>query len=148
MISSKIRRALFNDAAWKKAEGVLAEILEGNASSPPGVSFVYHQLDANGNPKKDKNGLQLYNHTFGTHSEECYHTHIRIVYHGWVMGIEMATYLLNEHRHRYTQNVSQRRHPQFPFIGHYDTWKVDRLQALVERNRRTVLYPGWTNSSD
>jgi hypothetical protein len=86
MISSKLRRALFNDAAWKKAKGVLAEILEGNASSPPDISFIYHQLEANDNLKKDKNGLQIYNNIFGKKYEECYHKHIRRVYHGWVMG--------------------------------------------------------------
>jgi hypothetical protein len=36
----------------------------------------------------------------------------------------------------------------FPKIGHYDSWKIDLLQLLVEQNHGKRLYPYWVNASD
>jgi hypothetical protein len=33
-------------------------------------------------------------------------------------------------------------------IGHYDTWLIDYLQTIVERNHGVLLYPDWSNASD
>jgi hypothetical protein len=33
-------------------------------------------------------------------------------------------------------------------IGHYDTWLIDYLQIIVERNHGVLLYPDWSNASD
>jgi len=53
-----------------------------------------------------------------------------------------------EWRHRYNQHVSERRRLGFPRIGHYDTWLIDYLQLIVERNHGVLLYPDWSNASD
>jgi len=60
LISEKMRQPLFNDISWKKANGVLEEILEGYTSTPPDISFTYHEIDADGNPAFDENGLELF----------------------------------------------------------------------------------------
>jgi len=148
LISEKMRQPLFNDISWKKANGVLEEILEGYTSTPPDISFTYHEIDADGNPAFDENGLELFHNTFGTNREENYHKQISVTFGSWKMSCEMSTCVLNEHRHRYTHNVSERHRPRFPTIGHYDTWIFDALQNSVEMNHGILLYPGWTNSSD
>ena len=33
-------------------------------------------------------------------------------------------------------------------VGHYNTWLIDSLQRLVEKNHGVVLYPTWSNASD
>jgi hypothetical protein len=127
---------------------VLTAIWEGYTAMPPDISFVYNQLDKDGNLKIDNDGLELFNHTFGTNSEECYHKHLKGVVQLYNIGCEMVTYIINEHRHRYTHNVSEQRRHCFPTIGNYDTWLLDALQDLVEDNRGIIICPGWTNSSD
>ncbi|KAG7346480.1 hypothetical protein IV203_005548 [Nitzschia inconspicua] len=44
--------------------------------------------------------------------------------------------------------MAQRVYRDFPKVGHYDTWKIDVLQKLVEQNTGKLLYPGWTCVSD
>ena len=41
-------KPLFNDTAWKKADNILREILEGLISDPPGHSFYTYRLDKMG----------------------------------------------------------------------------------------------------
>ena len=60
----------------------------------------------------------------------------------------MADALLREFRHRFNHNISERRHRNFPRLGHYDTWLIDHLQLLVERNHNKLLYPSWPNTAD
>jgi hypothetical protein len=93
--------------AWKKADNVLTEILEVYAAMPPDTSFVYNQFDKDGNPKSDTDGLEFFNHTFRTNSEECYHKHLKGVVQLYNIGCEMVTYIINKHRHQYTHNVSE-----------------------------------------
>ena len=49
-VDSESKLPLFNEAAWKKANNVLAEILAGYAADPPGVQFYYQSLNAKGEP--------------------------------------------------------------------------------------------------
>ena len=51
---------MFDDEAWKKANNVLAEILAGHASDPPGQTFYTHRLNTNGERMRDADGLFLY----------------------------------------------------------------------------------------
>jgi hypothetical protein len=60
----------------------------------------------------------------------------------------MSDVLMAEWRHRYNAHVSERRRLGFPVIGHYDTWLIDYLQIIVERNHGVLLYPDWSNASD
>jgi hypothetical protein len=65
-----------------------------------------------------------------------------------VHGRGMADCLVGERRNRFTHRLSERRQTGFPKFGHYDTWLIDELQLLVERNHGVHLYPGWTNKAD
>ena len=60
----------------------------------------------------------------------------------WCTGVEMADMLIAEFRHRYNHRASERRRLGFPRLGHYDTWLVDSIQLLVERNHGVLLYGG------
>jgi hypothetical protein len=44
--------------------------------------------------------------------------------------------------------MSQNYRVGYPKIGHYDSWKVDLLQLLVEKNHGMMLFPYWVNASD
>lgn len=60
----------------------------------------------------------------------------------------MSDCLSRERRHRHNQNVSQKRRSGFPRLGHYDTWLVDLLQALVMKNHGLRIYPDLSNTSE
>ena len=60
----------------------------------------------------------------------------------------MSDVLLAEFRHRFNQRISERRRRGFPKLGHFDTWLVDSLQLIVERNHNAVLFEFWSNTSD
>jgi hypothetical protein len=126
-MSQSLKYPLFKDVAWKMADNVLAGILEGYSATPPAISCVHNVLHGQGSPKTDKNGRELFYHTFGTNREEAIHKRYTKIFPSWNIGVEMATYVLNEHRHRYTHNVSERRRPGFPSIGHYDTTTLGEL---------------------
>ena len=55
---------------------------------------------------------------------------------------------MGERWHSYIHRVSEQRHRNFPRFGHYDTWVIDELQLLVERNHNVHLYRGWSNTAD
>jgi hypothetical protein len=145
-IDSKTGLPLFNKAAWKKANNLLKEILLGFYSDPPGFDFYTLQLGEDGLPKTDKYGLQLLHCSRGTNDVENIHKHYATMFR-YVTGIELGDCLLAERRHRHNQRMAELRIPGFPKLGHYDTWKVDRLQLLVERNHKKRLYSGWNNAS-
>ena len=63
-------------------------------------------------------------------------------------GIEMSDAIRGEFRHRYNRRTSEKRRDGFPLTGHYDTWLIDLLQILVERNHNVLIYPTWTNTAD
>ena len=65
-----------------------------------------------------------------------------------LLRVKMSDALLREFRHRYNHRVSERRRLGFPKIGHYDTWSIDKLQLLVEKNHNVLLYPWWSNTSN
>jgi hypothetical protein len=60
----------------------------------------------------------------------------------------MSDVLMAEWRHRYNQHVSEQWRLGFPRIGHFDTWLIDCLQIIVERNHGVLLYQDWSNASD
>jgi predicted transport protein len=129
---------LFNKAAWKKANNLLKEILLGFYSFPPGFDFYMLQLGEDGLPKTDKYGLQLLHCSRGTNDVENIHKHYATMFQ-YTTGIELGDCLLAERRHRHNQRMAELRIPGFPKLGHYDTWKVDCLQLLVERNHKKRL---------
>lgn len=141
-------KPLFNREAWKKANSVLKEILQGFASDPPGFSFYTTKVRKNGDPMVDKYGFAVLECMRGTNDVELWHKLLRDTFGTWQVGIEMSYYMLAERRHRHNQRMSELHRTGFPVIGHYDTWKVDLLQILVEDNHGVRLYPTWVNSND
>ena len=78
----------------------------------------------------------------------CAHKQIEHTFGSWHTGVEMSDWLLAWWRHSYTQHISERRRPGFPKIGHLQTWLIDKVQLLVEKNHGTLAFPHWSNESD
>jgi hypothetical protein len=147
-VDSKTGKPLFNARAWKKANNVLKEILLGYYSDPPGFSFYTNRLDKKGEPMVDKFGIAILDCNRGTNDVEAIHKQLVALYGTWCTGVEMSDALLSERRHRYNQRINERKRLGFPKIGHYDTWKIDAIQLVVEKNHGVLLYPDWSNASD
>lgn len=148
LADSKSGRPLFNKEAWAKANNLLKEILRGYYSDPPGVQMYSKKLNADGSVKKNKYGMEEIECSRGTNRVEAYHKNLVVTFGGWHVGIAMSAVLLAENRHRYNQRCAERRRDGHPMIGHYDTWLIDLLQQLVQKNHHITLYPHWSNASD
>ncbi len=127
---------------------MLKEILAGNVSDPCGMVFYSQQLTAKGEPAYDSHDHAILDCSRGSNDTECAHKQFITTFGTWIMGVEMSDVLMAEWRHRYNQHVSERQRLGFPWIGHYDTWLIDYLQIIVERNHGVLLYPDWSNASD
>jgi hypothetical protein len=147
-MDSESGKPLFNDRAWKKANNVLKEILKGYASDPPGVALYLKRLDRNGEPMTNKFDLEQYYCLRGTGLTEVHHKQMVQSIGTWSTGIEMSDAVRQEHRHRYNHRMAERRRASFPKIGHFDTWRIDALQLLVEYNHNVQIYPTWSNTAD
>ena len=147
-VDSQTSKPLFNQRAWSKANNVLKEILLGYYSDPPGFTFYTNRLDQKGEPMIDRYGIALLDCNRGTNSVEAIHKQLVALYGTWNTGVEMSDALLSERRHRYNHKINERKRLGFPKIGHFDTWQVDALQLLVEKNHNVLLFPDWSNSSD
>jgi len=147
-VDSETKLPLFNEAAWKKANNVLAEILAGYAADPPGKQFYYQSLNSKGEPAFDEHGIPLLDCNRGTNDVENTHKQIVTTFGTWCTGAEMAECLLAERRHRYNHKVSEHKRWDFPKLGHYDTWLIDLVQRLVEQNHNVHYLPNWTNTGD
>ena len=84
----------------------------------------------------------------GTSDTECAHKQIVTAFGSWIAGVELSDQLLREWRHRYNHRIAERRRLGFPRFGHVDTWLIDELQLLIERNHGVDVYPGWSNTKD
>ena len=118
LIDAKSSKPLFNDTAWKKADGVLDDILAGYAADLPNVTYYHQRLDKKGNPAVDEDGLPLLDCLRGTNDTELVHKWLYGTFGGWVAGVEMSDILLAEFRHRYNHNMSERRRLGFPKVHH------------------------------
>ena len=148
MVDSKTNVPLINTTNWGRANNVLKEILDGNISDPPGVSFYSQRLNNKGEPAIDSHGIPLLDCSRGSNDVECAHKQFITTFGTWCTGVEMSDKLMAEWRHRYNQHVSEHRRFGFPKIGHSDTWLIDSLQLLVERNHGVLIFPDWSNTSD
>ena len=148
MLDAKTKAPLFNKAAWKRAINVIKKIIAGNASDPCGMTFYSQQLTAKGEPAYNSNEHALLDCSRGSNDTECAHKQFITNFGTWNTVVEMSDVLMAEWRHRYNQHVLERRRLEFPRIGHYDTWLIDSLQIIVERNHGVLLYPDWSNASN
>ena len=147
-VDSKSKMPLFNLRAWKKANNVLNEILKGFYSDPPGISFYTNRLDRRGEPMVDQYGISLLNCNRGTNDVKAIHKQLVALYGTWKTGVQMSDALLSDRRHCYNHKINERKRLGFPKFGHFDTWLVDALQLLVEKNHHVLLYANWSNASD
>ena len=69
----------------------------------------------------------------------CAHKQLEHTFGSWHTGVEMSDWLLVWWHHSYTQHISERRRPGFPKIGHSQTWLIDKVQLLVEKNHGTLV---------
>ncbi len=127
---------------------MLKEILAGHASDPPGISFYSHRLTRRGDLAYDSHGIALLDCSRGSNDTESAHKQLISTFGSWITSVKSADFFMAEWRHRHNQGVSERKRIGFPRIGHYDTWLVDHLQKLVERNHGILIYPNWSNASD
>jgi hypothetical protein len=146
-IDSKTEKPLFNKAAWIKANNLLKEILLGYYSDPPGFNFYRLRLGTDGKPTVDKYGLQLLHCNRGTNDVENGHKHYHTTFR-YTAGIELGDCLLAERRHRHNLRMAETRIADHPRLGHFNTWQIDKLQILVEKNHGVLLFPTWVNASD
>ena len=144
---SKTGRPLFNSLAWTKARNLLEEIKRGFYSDPPGFNFYSYEMDEKGDVKTDSYGIPLLRCCRGTNMVECIHRQYNTTMRHR-SGIEMGDAQLAERRHRHNIDRAQRIYRDFPKVGHYDMWKIDILQKLVEQNHGKSLMPGWTCVGD
>ena len=147
-VDSKSKMPLFNKRAWSKANNVLKEILLGFYSDPPGISFYTNRLNKQGEPMVDQYGIALLDCNRGTNDVEAIHKQLVALYGTWKTGVQMSDALLSQRRHRYNHKINERKRLGFPKFGHYDTWLVDAIQLLVEKNHQVLLYTEWSNASD
>jgi hypothetical protein len=145
---TKLKKPLFNKRAWAKANNILKEILLGYFSDPPGFQFYSNRLDKKGEPMVDKYGIALLSCNRGTNDVEAIHKQLVTLFGTWCTGVEMSDALLAERRHRHNHKINENKRLGFPRLGHYDTWIIDLIQLLVEKNHNVLLYPDWSNSSD
>jgi hypothetical protein len=132
-LDSKSGRPLFNDDSWRKACNLLEEIKRGFYSDPPGFNFYKFDVDKKGEIKKDIYGIPLIRCCRGTNMVECVHRQYNTTFRHR-SGIEMGDAQLSERRHRHNMDMAQKVYTGFPRVGHYDSWKIDVLQKLVEQN--------------
>ena len=110
-----------DEAAWKKANNVLQEVLAGHCSDPPGFDFYHQKLGAHGAPATNNVGLALLECWRGTSLTECAHKQVEHTFGSWHTGVEMSDSLLAWWRHCYIQHILERRRLGFPKIGHSQT---------------------------
>jgi len=148
MKDSKTQAPLFNDRAWKKADNVLKEILEGYYSDPPRFAMYTKRLRSDGTVMTNSFGMEMIECKRGTNRTEGYHKNIITSFGTWHVGMEMSDCLLRERRHRHNMMVSMRRRLGFPRTGHYDIWLLEIYQVLVMKNHGLRIYPELGNTSD
>jgi hypothetical protein len=111
----------------------LEEVKRGFYSDPPGFNFYTYEMDDSGNIKKDIYGIPLIRCCRGTNMVEAIHRLYNDLFKHR-SGIEMGDAKLAESWHRHNWDRAQKIYRDFPRVGHYDVWKIDILQKLVEQN--------------
>jgi hypothetical protein len=146
-IDPKLNVPLFNKPARKKANNILKEILLGPHSDQPGFQLYHPQINAKGEPAKDKLGFQLIECDRGTKKFESGHRINRDTFVTRHTGIESSDSFSTERRHRHNQLALEKHRAGYPKVGHYDSWLVDQEQILTEENHNILLFPTWSNAS-
>ena len=92
---------------------------------------------------KDSYGILLIRCCRGTNMVEAIHRLCNALFKHR-SGIEMGDAKLAERRHRHNWDRAQKIYRDFPRVGHYDVWKIDILQKLVEQNTGESIFSGWS----
>ena len=146
-IDTKTKRPLFNSAAWTKANQVLKEVLKGYYSDPPGYDFYTYEIKENGEIKRDKWGIKLIHCSRGTNLVENVHKSYNTTFR-YAVGFELGDCMLAERRHRHNIDMGRARIRDYPHVGHYDTWLIDRVKGLAATVLKRNAFKSWVPSSN
>jgi hypothetical protein len=145
-MSSSTGCPLFNRGAWANARNNLKEIQQGYYSDPLGFDDFYPvQLDDQGTPKND---IQLIACRWGADDIKNAKRIFTKTFSNSVTGVEVASCLLIQQLHPHKICKGWQFIAGFPWVGHYDTWKVDCLRKLVEENLDLVFLSKHICTSD
>ncbi|KAL3911438.1 MAG: hypothetical protein SGARI_001647 [Bacillariaceae sp.] len=146
-VDSKSKKALFNTDAWNTANNILQEVKKGYYSDPPGWNFYSLELDGKGDIKTDSYGNPLLTCNRGTNMVESIHKNYNTTFH-FRTGIEMGDARLAERRHRHNWDRCGKIYRDFPRVGHYDVWKLEILQKLIQQNWGYSFFSGFSCVGD
>ena len=104
MIDSRTKNPRFNAAAWKKADTVLKEILQGFYSDPPGFDMYTKSLNRDGSITTNKYEMEMIESCRGTNWTEAYHKQRVTMFGTWHTGVKMSECLLAVRRHSHNLN--------------------------------------------
>ena len=96
---AKTKAPLFNNAAWKKVNNVLKEILA--AMHLTHMVFYSQQLTAKGEPAYDSRDHAILDCSRGFNDTECAHKQFITTFGTWNTGVEVSDVLMAEWGHRY-----------------------------------------------
>lgn len=94
----------------------------------------------------ERTGLTVYRCIRGTNSVESFHQKLVDNCSTYGGSPRYSDAMLAEIRHRYNERASIRNRPQYPDLGHYDTWIVDDIQELCETLRIDDPLINWCSS--
>ena len=92
MTDSKTKKALFNAEAWKKADNVLKEILQGFYSDPPGFEMYTKRLNKKGSVMLNKYKMEMIDCCRGTNRTEAFHKQLVTTFGTWHTGVERSDF--------------------------------------------------------
>ena len=128
---------------------MLKLIKSGLLSDPPGYSFYCKKREENGEPKKNKDGLQPYRSVRGTSLLEAIHKALITSFGHTISGSMYSDCLLTVVRHHLNWRASMRnRSGGFPKLRHYDGEAIDKVNEYYERCFCHLKYTSWVCTND
>jgi hypothetical protein len=136
---------LFNQNAWKAAQGILRTIKDGFVSDPPGVA-LYMQIGV------DADDLPVYFCCRGTNiSEGAVHRPILHVFPSTGVGVRHAILSLAAFILRHNFNVGTRNRTGIPYKSHFNITLKNQLHLLLHATSNLIpdqdLMHGWVNGT-
>ena len=147
-VDSRTGNVLFNEAARKKFELVMALVQNGYASDPSGISMYVRKTNKHGKQMVDMDGLQLYRSLRGTSNLESLHQYFTTSFGHTNSGPRYSDMLLMVIRHQYNWRASLHNRPYFPPLSHYNGLLIDRINELYEEIYGHPKYKHWISFNE
>ena len=109
----------------KKEFAKLSKHVEKGCLSDPAEAKLYRALT------KDKDGLTIYHCARGTSAVESFHQTLEMAFEPFNAGPRYSDCCLALLTYRYNIRASQKHRPNFPCVGHYDYFILDRIQEVT-----------------